>query len=82
MKDRDLPAAVVLRAFQKLGCDAEIEGGYLTVRRMAHGRTLVAKQHLHKGERDTLRRLALRTIYRHRLQFTPEEFYAAVVDVE
>ena len=78
MKDRDLPAEVVRRAFAHLGCEAYFDHGFIVVIRKLEGRVLVSKQHLHKGRRDILRRGTLRTMYKHQLGFSPEEFYSVV----
>jgi len=82
MKDRDLPAQVVLRAFVKLGCEARFDGSFLLViRRFRTGPPRIWKQHLHKGQHDTLRRYVLKTGYGHKLGFSSDAFYAAVDSV-
>ncbi len=82
MADRDLPAEVVRRALEILGCEARFDGNYLKVSRRTPEGPRGTAQHLHKGKRDILRRGAVRTMYRHKLGFTEEEFYRAVSEVE
>lgn len=73
MRDRDVSISDLIKAFHLLGCKAAYAASFVYVSRGPKG----IKQHLHKGEYDTVRRLTVRKIYT-RLGFSSEDFYRAL----
>ena len=78
MSDKDLPVGVFAKILRTFGYTVEIRNGRIKVTKQ--GSKVGWQQHLHKGEKDTLRRdrvrAARRKIGLNPPQVTDDDFYS------